>query len=94
MKKIRTKGKNSQKDGEKSSETEKKSKPSRSKTRNINYGWLHRTSKHSAYKQVKRLDGASVRTVPYDEDKTDFTSFFSVKLVVSSFPKANRKWEI
>ncbi|CAB3988726.1 dual specificity kinase shkC-like [Paramuricea clavata] len=46
------------------------------KTRNINYGWLHRTSSDNAYKQLKRLEGASVRTVPYDEEETYFTLDF------------------
>lgn len=79
MKQIRAKEKNPQKEEQKTSETRKKSKQSKSKvakTRNINYGWLHRTSSDNAYKQLKRLEGASVRTVPYDEEETDFTLDF------------------
>ena len=79
MKQIRAKEKNPPKEEQKTSTTRKKSKQSRSKmgkTRNINYGWLHRTSSNNAYKQLKRLEGASVRTVPYDEGETDFTLDF------------------
>ena len=44
MKRIRAKEKNSQKEGETSSNMKKKSKSTKSKlgkSRNINFGWLH-----------------------------------------------------
>ena len=95
MKQIRAKEKNPPKEEQKTSTTRKKSKQSRSKmgkTRNINYGWLHRTSSDNAYKQLKRLEGASVRTVPYDEGETDFTlDFLKNEACRLFFPEGNSK---
>ena len=95
MKRIRAKEKNSQKEGETSSNMKKKSKSSKSKlgkSRNINFGWLHRTSVNSVYKQVKRLEGASVRTVSYDEEKTEFTiDFLKDEACRLFFPQGNSK---
>ena len=53
---------------------------------------MHRTSKNSVYKQVKRLEGASVRTVSYDEEKTEFTiDFLKEEACRLFFPQGNSK---
>ena len=53
---------------------------------------MHQTSVNSVYKQVKKLEGASVRTVSYDEEKTEFTiDFLKDEACRLFFPHGNSK---
>ena len=59
-------------------------KSAKVKSRRVYFGWLHRSSKESRYKQMKTKDGGGVRDIYYKEDE-DITVEYLKKIASKLF---------